>query len=138
MTDARCPMADSQFWASGSLSVIVPRESVIRRRTIKSTHHHQTTRPPEGVMDHLFGPHLTRRELFCKIGGGFGALGLAGAFAEAGLLAGRADAAEAVVPANPLAPRPSHFPARAKRVIFLFMNRGPPHLDTLHPKPLLK
>ncbi|HEX8201122.1 MAG TPA: DUF1501 domain-containing protein [Isosphaeraceae bacterium] len=89
-------------------------------------------------MDHPSGPRLTRRELFCKIGGGFGALGLAGAFAEAGLLAGRAGAAEAVVPANPLAPRSAHFPARAQRVIFLFMNGGPSHVDTFDPKPLLK
>ena len=28
-------------------------------------------------------------------------------------------------PADPLAPKPPHFPARAKRVIFLFMHGGP-------------
>ncbi|MEM1441665.1 MAG: DUF1501 domain-containing protein [Verrucomicrobiota bacterium] len=33
-------------------------------------------------------------------------------------------------------PRP-HFPARAKRVIFLFMKGGPSHIDTFDPKPLL-
>ncbi|MEM9018482.1 MAG: DUF1501 domain-containing protein, partial [Verrucomicrobiota bacterium] len=31
----------------------------------------------------------------------------------------------------------SHFPARAKRVIFLFMKGGPSHIDTFDPKPLL-
>ena len=38
---------------------------------------------------------------------------------------------------DPLAPRPSHFPARAKRVIFLFMNGGASHVETWDPKPLL-
>jgi hypothetical protein len=38
---------------------------------------------------------------------------------------------------NPLDPKPAHFPARAKRVIFLFMNGGPSHVDTFDPKPLL-
>lgn len=33
-------------------------------------------------------------------------------------------------------PRP-HFPARAKRVIFLFMKGGPSHIDTFDPKPML-
>ncbi len=31
----------------------------------------------------------------------------------------------------------SHFPARAKRVVFLFMKGGPSHVDTFDPKPLL-
>ncbi len=39
---------------------------------------------------------------------------------------------------NPLAPRAPHFPAKAKRVIHLFMNGGPSHLDTFDPKPLLQ
>ena len=38
---------------------------------------------------------------------------------------------------NPLAARPSHFPARAKRIVFLFMKGGPSHVDTFDPKPLL-
>ena len=39
---------------------------------------------------------------------------------------------------DPLAPRPPHFPARAKRVIFLFMKGGPSHVDTFDHKPLLQ
>jgi len=39
--------------------------------------------------------------------------------------------------ANPLAPRPSHFTPRAKRVIFLAMQGGPSHVDTFDHKPLL-
>ena len=38
---------------------------------------------------------------------------------------------------NPLAPKPSHFPAKAKAVIFVFMAGGPSHLETFDPKPLL-
>jgi hypothetical protein len=90
------------------------------------------------------GSLLTRRALFCRIGGGFGALGLGSVLADAGLLAreGLVQAAtpastEAAVPSNPLAPRAPHFPARAKRVIFLFMNGGPSHVDTFDPKPAL-
>ena len=41
-------------------------------------------------------------------------------------------------PRNPLAPRPPHFPARAKRVIFLFMHGGPSQVDTFDYKPLLE
>lgn len=72
---------------------------------------------------------LTRRAVLCRIGGGFGALGLASLLAEAAPAV--ADAA------NPLAPKPPHFPPRAKRVIFLFMNGGPSHVDTFDPKPML-
>ena len=38
---------------------------------------------------------------------------------------------------GPLAPKATHFPAKAKRVIFLFMNGGPSHLDTFDWKPVL-
>lgn len=39
--------------------------------------------------------------------------------------------------AGPLAPREPHFPAKAKRVIFLFMTGGVSHVDTFDPKPEL-
>src|ERR1700677_4728985 len=87
---------------------------------------------------------LTRRALFSRIGGGFGTLGLASVLADAGglMLDGAAKAAtmgdtEGAVLTHPLASKPSHFPARAKRVIFLFMNGGPSHVDTFDPKPAL-
>lgn len=38
---------------------------------------------------------------------------------------------------DPLAPRQPHFPAKAKRVIFLFMTGGVSHIDTFDPKPAL-
>ena len=39
---------------------------------------------------------------------------------------------------NPLAPKAAHIPAKAKRVIYLFMQGGPSHVDTFDPKPLLQ
>jgi hypothetical protein len=76
----------------------------------------------------LFSNPLSRREVLTRVGGGFGALALANVLADAGLLA----AAEKS--ANPLAPKAPHFPAKAKRLIFLFMNGGPSHVDTFDPK----
>ena len=38
---------------------------------------------------------------------------------------------------SPLAPKRPHFPGKAKRVVHLFMNGGPSHVDTFDPKPLL-
>ncbi|HZP83177.1 MAG TPA: DUF1501 domain-containing protein [Chthonomonadaceae bacterium] len=37
---------------------------------------------------------------------------------------------------NPPAPQKPPLPARAKRVLFLFMNGGPSHVDTFDPKPV--
>src|SRR5216117_408536 len=73
-------------------------------------------------------PPLTRREWLCRSGMGFAALGLAGVMNAEGLLA---------APANPLTPKPPHFPAKARRVVHLFMNGGPSHVDTFDPKPQL-
>ncbi len=50
---------------------------------------------------------------------------------------GRRGSARRLPSANPLAARPPHFPARAKRVIFLFMPGGPSQVDTFDPKPRL-
>jgi hypothetical protein len=77
----------------------------------------------------------TRREFLCRSGMGMGALGLAGLLAGDGLLATPAGAAEVAV--SPLRPKAPHFPGRAKRVIHLFMNGGPSHVDTFDPKPAL-
>jgi hypothetical protein len=72
---------------------------------------------------------LSRRQLLCRLGGGFGALGLASVLGV--------DAAANPQASSPLTPRPGHFAPRAKRVIFLFMNGGPSHVDTFDPKPML-
>src|SRR2546422_6011642 len=80
---------------------------------------------------------LTRREMLCRCGMGFGAMGLASLMAQAGLTS-RAVAGEAIDAAHPLAPRMPQFPARAKRVIHIFVNGGPSHVDTFDPKPALE
>jgi hypothetical protein len=80
-------------------------------------------------------PPLTRRALLCRSGMGLASLGLAGLLADEGLLG--AAPVDAVRATTPLAPRAPHFAAKAKRVIHLFMNGGPSHVDTFDPKPLL-
>src|SRR5947207_5819215 len=73
----------------------------------------------------------TRRDFLMRAGAGFGGLALSYLLAQE-----NAHAAEAAT-GNPLSPRPPHFPAKAKAVIFLFMEGGPSHLDTFDPKPEL-
>ncbi len=70
----------------------------------------------------------SRRSFLREAGGGFATLALIDLLARDGLIA-RAD------DAGPLAPKPPHFEARAKHVIFLFMNGGPSQVDTFDPKP---
>ena len=53
------------------------------------------------------------------------------------LLADEQRSAGSLSGGDPLAPREPHFPARAKRVIFLFMTGGVSHVDTFDPKPEL-
>src|SRR5580658_9369310 len=77
-------------------------------------------------------PSVTRRELLGRVGTGFGLVGLASLLNTADARAASVDPS-----ANPLAPKPSHFPAKAKHVIFLFMNGGVSHVDTFDPKPAL-
>src|SRR6516165_1567584 len=77
---------------------------------------------------------LSRREWLRQTGTGLGMLGLAGLLVDSGLLGGSAARAAA----DPLAPRATHFPARARHVIHIYLNGGPSHLDTFDPKPLLK
>jgi hypothetical protein len=78
---------------------------------------------------------LTRREWFRRAGGGFGLIGLAGLLQGEGLLG--AEGAVAGSALNPMALRPSHFPARCKRVIWIFTNGGPSQVDTWEYKPAL-
>src|SRR5689334_4219841 len=73
---------------------------------------------------------MSRREMLRKCGCGFGYLAMASLFSDLARVSSQAAQ-------NPLAPKPTHFPAKAKRVIFLFMHGGPSHLDTFDPKPLL-
>ncbi|MCA9164898.1 MAG: DUF1501 domain-containing protein, partial [Planctomycetales bacterium] len=62
-------------------------------------------------------------------------LGLAGLLSDDGVLG--PSSAQAAGYQNPLAPKAPHFAPKAKRVIHLFMNGGPSHVDTFDPKPAL-
>src|ERR1039458_6147755 len=73
---------------------------------------------------------LSRRKFFRDCAGGIGAIALAK------LLESEGYAATAGA-ANPLAPKPPMFPAKAKNVIFMFMEGGPSQLDLFDPKPEL-
>src|SRR5438046_399337 len=82
------------------------------------------------------GRYLSRRWFLRDCG-----VGLAGIAASA-LLANEAGgtAVTAVAPpaaGNPLAPRPPHYPARARRVIYLFQAGAPSHLELFDHKPEL-
>ena len=70
---------------------------------------------------------FTRRDALRKSAAGLSGLALTGlpqSFAQAAT--------------NPLAPKPTHYAPRAKRVIFLFMHGGPSHVDTFDYKPRLQ
>ena len=69
-------------------------------------------------------PASSRRDFLRRSAMGFGSLALAGLNAKA-------------ASSNPLTPRAPHFPARAKRVILLFMEGGISHLDTMDYRPEL-
>lgn len=76
--------------------------------------------------------HLNRRQ-FLRAGG----LGL-GMLATHGFLGGKLVAVDSLADANPLHPRVPHFPAKAKSVIWLYMEGGPSGYDLFDPKPELQ
>jgi hypothetical protein len=76
--------------------------------------------------------HTTRRHFFSKCAMGLGSIALTS------LMAGKkANAAEALKLVNPLSPKPGHFPAKAKNVIYLFMAGAPSQLELFDYKPKL-
>ena len=74
---------------------------------------------------------MTRRDALGKIGAGMGTIGLAGMMGQGSLSAATGSSP------NPLAPKEPHFPAKAKRIIQLFMPGGPSQVDTFDYKPML-
>ena len=76
---------------------------------------------------------LTRREMLRRGGGGFGALALSAMLEDVP----QARSETNVIQATAQGAQTSHFAARAKRVIFLFMPGGPSQVDTFDPKPQL-
>ncbi|HLW65193.1 MAG TPA: DUF1501 domain-containing protein [Gemmataceae bacterium] len=87
------------------------------------------------AVSHYFAPPNpefgSRRAFLAKAGGGFGLLALAS------LLSKEAHADSQTEARNPMAARESHFAAKAKSVIWLFMNGGPSQVDTWDYKPEL-
>ncbi|MBI2803884.1 MAG: DUF1501 domain-containing protein [Planctomycetes bacterium] len=79
-------------------------------------------------------PAFSRREMLLSSGAGFGALALSYLLRDAPVF-GQTPVAN--TPGSPLSARRGHFAARAKSVIFCFMEGGPSHLDTFDPKPLV-
>src|SRR5258708_24495635 len=75
---------------------------------------------------------LARRWFLRECGVGLGAMALGQLLGKPGRAA---DSAQSLT--NPLAPRQSHFPGKAKRVIFLFMAGAPSHLDLFDNTPEL-
>jgi hypothetical protein len=73
---------------------------------------------------------ITRRHFFQECRVGLGGIALASLLSADAGATGRAT--------NPLAPQPTHFPPRAKRVIFLFMAGGPSQLELFDYKPKLQ
>ena len=67
----------------------------------------------------------TRREMLARCANGFGAVALAGLLAE--------EQRARCAPAS----TGLHYPAKARSVIFLYMDGGPSQVDTFDPKPLL-
>ena len=80
---------------------------------------------------------VSRRSLLRRCGTGLATLGLAGLMGDAGWL-NAAEDDSIQLGTQPLQPRPTHFPGKAKHVIHLFMNGGPSHVDTFDYKPELQ
>lgn len=75
---------------------------------------------------------ISRREMLLSGGAGFGAVALSG------IMGDKISASETSPAPSPLSAKLTHHAARAKSVIFLFMEGGPSHLDTFDPKPDLE
>src|SRR5919199_289686 len=73
---------------------------------------------------------LSRRDFFGRISVGVGGMALAS-------LAGEAWASEAGPRKFDVLPKQPHFPPKANRIILLFQNGGPSHVDLFDPKPEL-
>ncbi len=89
----------------------------------------------------LVGRHLLdRRGFLGHMAFGISGIALSAMLAERGLLAADAGgeaSRTAAQPAKPMAPRPPHFPGRAKRVLHIFCTGAVSHLDTWDYKPAL-
>ncbi|MDB5356741.1 MAG: hypothetical protein JWN24_3194 [Phycisphaerales bacterium] len=92
---------------------------------------------PDNSTLHRDPRFLNRRHFLQRAGGGFGMLALASLLQQDGLLS-PSTARAATLPAGPLSLKPPHVRARAKSVIWLFMEGGPSGFDLFDPKPELQ
>jgi hypothetical protein len=86
----------------------------------------------------IFPCQQTRRELVWQMGGGFAGTALAALLQQDGFFSRAVASTNSSPAAGPLAPRPAHFPAKAKACIFLMMNGAPSQVDTFDYKPALE
>lgn len=70
-------------------------------------------------MNDFLSHPMNRRSMLSRCGMGLGSLGLTSLLHDEKLLGAT----------NPLAPKQSHFPGKAKSVIWIFVNGGPSHVD---------
>src|ERR1041385_9032183 len=82
-----------------------------------------------------FSPFVNRRDFLRKAGAGFGMLALADLIGKDRLLAEADRALDRAL--DPMAPRSALYPAKAKSIIWLFMEGGPSSVDIFDPKPEL-
>jgi hypothetical protein len=80
---------------------------------------------------------ISRRQILKSAGTGFGYVALAGMLGQSAAKA-RAGTANDAFESRPLAPKPPHYPVKAKRIIFLFMNGAISQMDTWDYKPQLQ
>jgi hypothetical protein len=88
-------------------------------------------------MNHHCGRYekfTNRRDFLKKAGAGFGLLALADLLQGDGLLAGEIESSRTL---DPMTPRQPHYPAKAKSIIWLFMEGAPSSVDLFDPKPEL-
>src|SRR4051794_27318040 len=85
---------------------------------------------------------ITRRQMLQRATLGFGSLAMMDLLARRSLAAGAAGGAanlpKPLLSARPLAVKAPHFPAKAKRVIYLFLDGGLSQVDSYDYKPLLQ
>lgn len=86
------------------------------------------------IHDRSQTPGISRRQVLKTAGAGFGYLALAGMLGET---ARKAAAADRTAP-KPLAPKMPHFEAKAKRIIFVFMQGSMSQMDTVEYKAKLQ
>ena len=84
------------------------------------------------------GRGLSRREVLKSASAGFGYLALAGMLGQSSLRAAAGALGSRPAPKGPLVPKAPHFPVKAKRIIFLFMEGAMSQMDTFEHKAQLQ